>query len=78
MATVNTPYATICTGDPDLGWKGCGRQYMTQQQYNQQMSRPDSTWRCVCCGMEAEWDDDNYEEHMGIDSSENDNEEVAF
>lgn len=56
-----TPYATICRGDREVGHNGCGRVYMTKEVYIDQMSSPNSTWRCARCGYEATWDDDNYE-----------------
>ena len=57
-----TAYAVFCYGDPSIGHMGCGRVFMTRDQYMQQMSRPDSTWRCPECNFEADFDDDNYEE----------------
>jgi hypothetical protein len=73
MPTMNTPYAVFCHSAPGRGCKG-GRQYLTKEQYDKQMNDPNALWKCPTCGQLAEWDDDNYEEHMGIESSE----EVAF
>lgn len=60
-SSVPTAYATICRGDPDINFKGCGQVFMTKEFYMAQLRRPDSTWRCARCGYEAWWDDDNYE-----------------
>lgn len=59
-----TPWATICRGDPEIGFTGCGQVFMTEDFYIRQMSLPDSTWRCARCGYEAAWDDDNYEQAL--------------
>ena len=63
-SAVSTPYATICRGDPEIGFKGCGQVFMTEEFYIHQLSLPDSTWRCARCGYEAQWDDDNYEKFL--------------
>jgi hypothetical protein len=36
----------------------CGLVFLTDEQYDAQMDRPDSTWTCPQCGGGAEWDDD--------------------
>lgn len=59
-----TPYAVICYGDSSIGHHGCGRVYLTKEQYMQQMGRPDATWKCPQCGFEAGFDDANYEEWL--------------
>lgn len=64
---VPTPYATICEGDSSIGWRGCGQQFMTEEYYTFQLSSPNATWRCPSCGMEAQWDDDNYEKYMDVE-----------
>jgi uncharacterized protein with PIN domain len=53
-----TPWAVICHRH--------GRVYLTQQQYDVQMNKPDSFWLCPVCGDVAGWDDDNYEKHMEL------------
>lgn len=63
-STTPTPYATVCHGDKELGFNGCGKVYMTQEFYMAQLMAPDSTWRCARCGYEAYWDDDNYEAYL--------------
>jgi hypothetical protein len=50
-----TPYAGILCrihGNVDI----------TLHEYQQQMARPNSKWRCPKCGSDAEFDDDRYEE----------------
>ena len=64
QSEVPTPYATHCVGDPSIGHGGCGQVFMTEEAYNRQMRAADSTWRCVQCGYEAMWDDDNYESYF--------------
>lgn len=66
VSTTPTAYATICRTYPDE-FPGCGKVYMTEEFHDYQMSLPDSTWRCAACGREAEWDDSNYEERMGVE-----------
>lgn len=36
----------------------CGVVDLTFEEYDYQMSRPDSTWRCPKCDASADWDDD--------------------
>ena len=43
----------------------CGPQYLTRKLYNEQMQRPNSTWRCPQCAQEADWSDDFWEEEGG-------------
>jgi len=56
-----TPYAIICYGPFDLPGNGCGKVYLTEEEYSKQISNPNKTWRCPNCRYEASWDDDNYE-----------------
>jgi uncharacterized protein with PIN domain len=50
----------------------CGKVYLTQEEYNYQMSRPNRTWICPKCGgFDAYWDDDNYESFSNIDEQRN-------
>lgn len=55
------PWAgVICLGHfPN---SSCGRVDLDREQYNAQMMRPDSTWRCPNCQAEAEFDDTRYED----------------
>jgi len=46
-----SPYAVYCHGD-------CGLVFLTDEQYDYQMNRPDSFWFCPHCGDSADWDDD--------------------
>jgi hypothetical protein len=48
-----TPWAVIC--------RQHGKQFLTHEEYQYQMNRPDSLWMCPICGESAWWDDDNYE-----------------
>ena len=58
-----TPWAVICNGSPPE-FPGHGKVFLTEEEYREQMMRPDSTWRCPLCGEYAWWDDDNYEEYI--------------
>jgi predicted nucleic acid-binding Zn ribbon protein len=49
----------ICFGH--LPEQSCGHVDLDYNQYMEQLSFPDSTWRCPQCGAEAEFDDDRYE-----------------
>lgn len=53
LAARRTPYAVLCDDH--------GQQFLTAEQYDHQMSRPNSRWRCPRCGAPAHWDDDEYE-----------------
>ena len=57
-----TSFAVHCEGPWDLPGGGHGLVYLTQEEYDRQMSAPSKTWRCPICRYEAQWDDDNYEE----------------
>lgn len=35
--------------------------YLTEAEYDRQLSRPDSLWKCPRCGDAAHWDDEIYE-----------------
>ena len=50
-----TPWAVICPQH--------GKQYLTGEQYDDQMMKADSYWLCPVCGGHSEWDDDNFETH---------------
>lgn len=59
------PYAgVVCQGiDYGVGFNpGCGKVDIDVKEYDRQMSRPDSTWRCPKCGAEAWFDDERFEE----------------
>lgn len=57
-----TPYAVWCTGLMEEV-PSCGKQFLSEEEYDRQMSRPNSMWRCPACGAEATWDDEHYERH---------------
>jgi hypothetical protein len=46
-----TNYAVVCNDE-------CGLQFLSEEDYNRQMDRPDAFWRCPKCGGQAEWDDE--------------------
>lgn len=50
-----SPYGVICEEH--------GKQGLTKDEYNAQMMRPDSLWRCPIrnCPYPVNWDDDRYE-----------------
>lgn len=59
-----TPWAIRCHPNQPSRL-GCGLVYLTEQEYDSQMSCPDDRWRCPVCGTSpADWDDDNYEQFM--------------
>lgn len=53
-----SPYGVVCEDH--------GPQGLSKDEYNRQMSRPDSLWRCPIRGCTADvyWDDDRYEAHF--------------
>ena len=51
-----TPYAVRCPTH--------GQAFLTKEEYDAQMMRPDARWSCPICGLESSWDDDNYEKAM--------------
>lgn len=57
-----TPWAIICSGFEEDKSDACGQVFLTEEEYHNQLSRPDATWRCPRCGVyPAMWDDENYE-----------------
>lgn len=48
-----TPYMVRC--------RDCGPSFLTEQEYDRQMGRPNRLWQCPRCGDDASWDDENYE-----------------
>jgi hypothetical protein len=40
----------FCKGDPDVGHHGCGYVELSRDEYEKQMNRPNTTWRCPTCG----------------------------
>lgn len=64
LAARRTPYAVLCDDH--------GQQFLTEQQYSRQLSRPDSFWSCPRCGEYAYWDDDEYD--AALDEGEPDDE----
>ena len=57
-----TAFAVCCGGAFDVPGSGHGLVYLTDEEYDRQMSSPDSLWKCPFCRYEAQWDDDNYEQ----------------
>ena len=53
ISTTPTPYLIVCPTH--------GAVYLTQHEYNRQMSRPGAVWKCPECNDDCVWDDDNYE-----------------
>lgn len=58
-----SPYAVWCSGLMD-DVPSCGKQLLTEKQYEQQMDHPNRRWHCPLCGAEASWDDEHYERVM--------------
>lgn len=56
VSKFQTPYAVNC-----WGCNGGDLVYLTKEQYDEQMDRPQYGWRCPNCGQSAEWSDENYE-----------------
>lgn len=66
-----TPYAIICYGHWDLPGYGCGKVFLTKEEYNKQMAIPSKTWRCPNCRYEADFDNDNYESFLEKEDAQN-------
>lgn len=39
--------------------------YLTQAEYDRQLSNPNRHWKCPRCNHDALWDDENYEKFFG-------------
>lgn len=50
---VRTPWAVNCPNH--------GLTFLTQEEYDLQMSRPDDPWVCPICNVLSTWSDNNYE-----------------
>lgn len=61
-----TPYLIHCIKDEDFG--SCGAStYLTEEEYNQQITNPDIGWRCPKCNCHpCSWDDKNYEDSIKL------------
>lgn len=55
QSSTPTPYAVICPTH--------GQVFLTETEYSQQLSRPNSLWKCPC-GEIGSWDDDNWEKYL--------------
>lgn len=56
-----TPFAILCH-NTEAHDAPLTRVFLTEQNYNAQMKRPNSRWMCPACGESpVDWDDDNYE-----------------
>lgn len=59
---MSPPVAFVnCAGDSAADLKGCGTQGLDAEQYARQLANPWATWRCPCCGGEAQFDDERSE-----------------
>ena len=58
---IPSPYAVLCDHGALDNPQRC---YLTRQEYDYQIRRPDSLWKCPICKREASWDDLNHEEWM--------------
>lgn len=61
----DSPYGIICAD--------CGKQGLTEENYDRQMSYPDSLWKCPICGCSCYWDDERYEAKMFPEEKDDDN-----
>lgn len=69
-----THFAAVrCRGDNVPGQLACGLVYLTFEQYEREMMRPNVGWSCPQCGSSADYDDAVSEQLQGIDD---DDEEV--
>jgi hypothetical protein len=64
LAARRTPYAVLCDDH--------GQQFLTEEQYDHQMNRPDSLWRCPRCEESAHWDDDEYDAALDEEGPDDD------
>lgn len=53
ISETKTPYAILCSTHEQV--------FLTSQEYDRQMKRPNSLWTCPICNEVAPWDDDNYD-----------------
>jgi len=60
-----------CHDDSKAEIEGCGIQGLTQEQYERQLSNPCATWRCPCCGREADYNDELSEKAQGLSGGPN-------
>ena len=66
----DTPWCVVC--------RVHGHQTLTLGEYRAEMNNADARWSCPVCGSACEWDDDNYELHMGEQSDEDLEDELDF
>lgn len=67
---VPSPYLVHCVKDENFG--SCGASsYLTEEQYNQQLSDPNKGWRCPQCHCyPCNWDDAHNENHLTAEEAE--------
>lgn len=53
---VETPWAVICHVH--------GQVFLDEDEYTEQLCRPNALWHCPTCDRTAQWDDWNYEKKM--------------
>lgn len=58
---IKTPYAIICPNHKQV--------FLTKEEYDFQMNRPNSRWICPICREISDWDDGNYENNLYNDSN---------
>lgn len=56
-ASINkpSPWAVVCSDH--------GQQFLTEEDYDNQMMKADCFWLCPVCGRYSAWDDDNYDNY---------------
>jgi hypothetical protein len=54
--------AVICNGDSVPGQQSCGQVPLSEQEYERQLSKPNSLWCCPHRGSTAEFDDELFED----------------
>jgi len=61
---IRNPHSIICHGRCKQVYGSPQQQFLTEEDYDEQMRHADQTWQCPECGFfEADWDDTNEQDY---------------
>lgn len=67
LSKTSDVYAYVICKGGGLANESCGQVPLTEEEFDRQLSRPDTPWVCPKCGGGAWFDDEAYERLHGIE-----------